>query len=101
MNILTDCVRADREYAQLFKSIEVMRASRTLLPISVTGLCDGATDAFFVSLIEDLKKSDKHPVLIICPEEKECVRVRNELLQFGFKVSFFVGRDLTFYNINA
>ncbi len=101
MNILTDCVRTDREYAQLCRSIEGMRNSRTPLPIAVTGLCDGATDAFFVSLAEDLKKSDKRPVLIVCSEEKECVRIRNVLSQFGFNAAFYVGRDLTFYNINA
>ncbi len=101
MNILTDCVRADREYLQLCKSIESMRTSRTVLPIAVTGLCDGATDAVLISLIEDIKKGDKRPVLLICSEEKECVRVRNNLSQFGFNVAFYVGRDLTFYNINA
>ena len=101
MNILTDCVRSDREYSQLCKSIENMRTARTTLPIAVTGLCDGATDAFFVSLLEDIKKGDKRPVLFICPEEKECVRLRNNLSQFGFNVAFYVGRDLTFYNINA
>ena len=101
MNILTDCVRADGEYVQLRKLIESQKSARTLLPIAVAGLCDGATDAVYASLIEDLKEKDRRAVLLICPDEKECVRQKNFLCQFGLRVAFFVGRDFTFYNIVA
>ena len=101
MNILTDCVRDDGEYAQLLRAIVNTKTSRTALPILVTGLCDGAADAIYAALIEDLQKKDKRPVLLICPEEKECVRLRNLLRQFGVRTEFYVGRDLTFYNITA
>ena len=101
MNILTDCVRADREYEQLCRAVSNMRNARNPLPIAVSGLCDGASDAVYASLIEDLKSGDKRPVLLLCPEEKECVRIKNVLSQFGFNIAFFQGRDLTFYNITA
>ncbi len=101
MNILTDCVRADGEYVQLRRLIESQKSARTLLPIAVAGLCDGATDAVYASLIEDLKEKDRRAVLLICPDEKECVRQKNFLRQFGLRVAFFVGRDFTFYNIVA
>ncbi|MBE6662248.1 MAG: transcription-repair coupling factor [Ruminococcaceae bacterium] len=101
MNILTDCVRADGEYRQLKKLVEAQKSARTLLPIAVAGLCDGATDAVYASLLEDLKQKDRRAALLICPDEKECVRQKNLLRQFGLRVAFFVGRDLTFYNIVA
>ncbi len=101
MNILTDCVRSDSEYSHLFKAIMDTKTVRTPLPILLSGLCDGAADAMIVALAEDLKKKDKRPILLICSEEKECVRMRNFLMQFGLRTAFYVGRDLTFYNITA
>ncbi len=101
MNLLTDCVRGDGEYAQLLRVLGNAKTARTSLPVLVTGLCDGAADATYVSLLEDLKKSDRRPALLICPEEKECVRLRTLLEQFGIRCAFYVGRDLTFYNITA
>ena len=54
MNILTDCVRCDREYGQLLKSIlSAKDSARNPLPVLVTGLCDGATDATYVALAEE------------------------------------------------
>jgi len=102
MNILTDGVRADREYTQLLKAVfDAQRSSRPPLPMLITGLCEGATDAIYMSLVEDIKKQDKRPMLLFFSEEKECVRMKSFLEQFGIKVAFFVGRDLTFYNITA
>ncbi len=101
MNILTDCVRGDGEYAPLLKAIEKTKTARSPLPILVTGLCDGAADAMYATLLEDLKKKDQRAALLICSEEKECVRLRFFLEQFGLRTAFYVGRDLTFYNITA
>jgi len=100
-NILTDCVRKDGEYSQLLAAVTSAKTARTPLPILLAGLCDGAADAVTVSLIEDLKKTDKRPTLLICPEEKECVRLTRLLEQFGLRSAFYVGRDLTFYHITA
>ncbi len=101
MNILTDCVRGDGEYGQLLSAIVSAKTARTPLPILVTGLCDGASDATYAALLEDLRGKEKSPALLICPEEKECVRLRNLLSQFGLRAALYVGRDLTFYNITA
>ena len=101
MNILTDCVRGDGEYGQLLRSIEKSKTDRVPLPVLVSGLCDGAADAVYAALLEDLKKRDRRAVLLICSEEKECVRLNGFLNQFGLRSAFYVGRDLTFYNITA
>ncbi|MBQ8848973.1 MAG: transcription-repair coupling factor [Clostridia bacterium] len=101
MNILTDQVRKDKEYEELLRAHISSKAARTSLPLLVSGLCDGATDAAYLSLIEDIKSKDTRTALIICSEEKECVRVKQLLRHFGYRCAFYIGRDLTFYNITA
>ncbi len=101
-NILTDAIRQDGEYKQLSKTVQGLMSARSPQPILLTGLCEGAADAAYVSLIEDLKAAGtRYPVLIICAEEKECVREKVFLEQYGIRTAFFVGRDLTLYNVTA
>ncbi len=101
MSIVTDFVRSDKEYAALLRAVISQKSARTPLPTLVSGLCEGATDAVYASLIKDLGKKDKRPSLLIFSDEKECVRARSFLKRQGLKVGFFVARDLTFYNITA
>ena len=101
MNILTDSIRKDKEYGELLSAVVKSKTAPRALPVLISGLCEGASDAVYVSLVEDIKAADKRAVLFICPEEKECVRVKALLKQYGFKCAFYVGRDLTFYNITA
>ncbi|MBQ9797711.1 MAG: transcription-repair coupling factor [Clostridia bacterium] len=101
MSILTSCIRQDPEYLQLLRTAE--RNFRTKpLPILASGLCEGASDAFLVSLIEDTAKArGGSPALVLCPEEKDCVRLTGILERCGLRAAFYMTRDLTFYNITA
>ena len=101
MSTVTDFVRTDKEYSQLLDAVLKNKNARTPLPVLVSGLCEGATDAVYASLISDIKAKDKRTALLICSDEKECVRARSFLKKQGLRVGFFVGRDLTFYNITA
>jgi len=102
MNVLIDGIRADREYGQLTSALCKMQGANTPLPLLVSGLCEGASDATCAALIEERRAvGEKDPVLLICPEEKECLRLKNFLTQFGIRAAFFMARDLTFYNIVA
>ena len=99
-HLLTDTIRADKEYGQLFDTLaKQFKPGNNPLPILVNGLCEGGADALLVSLLEDLPKGK--PALIVCAEEKDCVRLRDVLTRFGQRAAFFVGRDFTFYNITA
>ena len=101
-NILTDCIRQDGEYRQLLRVVKALGNMANPAPVLLTGLCEGAADATYASLIEDIRASGaKAPVLLIFPEEKECVRTKVFLEQYGIRTGFFVGRDLTLYNITA
>ena len=103
MNILTDCIRADAEYRHLLSAVFEQRRSRNPLPIVIAGLCEGATDAAYAALAEDIraKKGGNAPLLLVCSEEKECVRLTGLLRQFGLDAMFYMTRDLNFYNIVA
>ena len=56
MSIVTDFIKLDKEYGALLETVKDARDARTPLPTLVSGLCDGASDSAFVSLIKDLKK---------------------------------------------
>ncbi len=100
MNILTDSIRADSEYKGLLGVLEKNFTDKPL-PALAGGLCAGASDALCISVTEDTARLRKTPVLIICHEEKECVRLRNTFLKFGKRVAFYCSRDLNFHNISA
>ena len=100
MSILTAGIRSDPEYTQLLRTVEQdFRISP--LPIAASGLCDGASDALLVSLLQDTVNVRNGAALIVCPEEKECVRLCAVLDRFGLRAGFYMARDLTFYYMTA
>lgn len=99
-HILTDIVRADKEYEQLLEIVLKQFKASKPLPVLINGLCEGGSDALLVSLLEDMPCVEA-PALIVCSEEKDCVRLSDMLARFGKRSAFFVGRDFTFYNITA
>ena len=102
MNILSDGIRRDGEYAGLLGVIQKTFArTENRLPVVASGLCSGASDALCTALIEDIREVRGGVALMVCPEEKEAVAMRNLLTSFGLKCGFFMARDLTFYNITA
>lgn len=102
MSILTSCIRGDAEYLQLVRTAERDFRAEKPLPILASGLCEGASDAFLVSFLGDIGKCrGNRPVLILCSEEKDCIKVCNRLGQNGFRVGFYMARDFNFYDVNS
>ena len=100
MNLLTDAIRQDGEYGQLLAAVKRGFRDKSL-PLLANGLCEGASDAFITSLLQDTAALSPSPSLIVCAEEKECLRVADMLALFGITAAFYPVRDLTFYNISA
>ena len=100
MSLLTESIRQDLEYKQLLKTLEQDFRHKPL-PILASGLCDGASDAFLVSLLGDTVGFRGGTALLIFPEEKDCVRACGMLEHYGIRAAFYMARDLTFYNITA
>ena len=74
MSILTESIRQDTEYKQLMRVLE-REFRQKPLPILASGLCDGAADAFLVSLLKDSEPYRGGTAMLLCPEEKDGVRV--------------------------
>ncbi len=98
MSLLTSPIRSDPEYGQLLDAARRNFKDKPL-PLLANGLCEGASEAFMISLVEDLCKSEKkhRTALLICPEEKDCVRLKQTFRRFGLRAAFYVARDLSFY----
>ncbi len=102
MSFLNDTIRLDSEYGQLLHALEQSFRREKALPLSASGLCEGAGDAFLISLLQDTASiRDGKAALLICPEEKDCLRLCGILEQHGIRPAFYMARDLTFYNITA
>lgn len=102
MSFITNAIRLDSEYRQLLDTVKKEFSAHKPYPIAISGLSDGASDACIVSLVEDTSRERRGmPLFIICPEEKECLRLQKMLVQHGIRASFYLNRDLNFYNITA
>ena len=98
--LIREALRTEPEYKEL--AADLKRALRgRALPFAVCGLCDGAADVLLPALLADLKQGLSGAVLIVLPEEKECVRIQQFLTQYGIRAAFFGARDLNFYDITA
>ena len=93
-------IREETEYRQFLGAVKTEFLQKPL-PILVCGLCDGASDSFIVSLISDVRRHRRETALVLCPEEKECLRICEMLNGVGIKSGFYNSRDYTFYNITA
>ncbi len=107
MSLLNAAIRSDPEYGQLL-SVARRNFKDKPLPLLANGLCEGAAEALIVSLIEDLCINEARPAangrdrahrtaLIVCPEEKDCIRTKQTLRRFDLRAAFFTARDLSFY----
>ena len=74
MNLLTSAIRTDPEYGQLLSAVRRNFKDKPL-PLLANGLCEGASEAFIIALIEDTclfntaTKTTKKTALIVCSEE--------------------------------
>ena len=111
MHLLTDILRADGEYPQLLAAIHRNFKDKPL-PLLCNGLCEGAAEGFITALVEDIcsplapdggtiRDGHKKTALIVCPEEKDCLRIKETLQRFGLSCAFYTARDLSFYHITA
>lgn len=100
MNILTDSIRADGEYSQLLGVLKNNFGAKSL-PALAGGLCTGAADVLCAALAEDTDKLRRAPMLILCADERECMRIKGVLSRLGLRVAQYSSRDLNFHNIAA
>ncbi len=94
-------IKLDEEYNKILNTAHSDMQRSRRVPIFVSGLCSGASDALLCSLSEDLKAKTNVPSLILCANEKECARVSAMLCGQGIKAPYYRYRELIFGNISA
>jgi len=99
MNILLDRIRRLSEYGHLRKSIAAAGGMARRYPSEISGLCEGAADAFLAALTSDEKRST--PALLIVADEKSAARIRDALTSLGIRAEVFPTREPVFYNMTA
>ncbi len=98
MNLLLSRIRENREYGEIIKTLGGRREARKRYPSLVSGLCEGALDAFLASLAFDLK-GDGLPALVITHDEKSAAALFASLSAFGLRAGLYPERDPVLYNI--
>lgn len=96
MNIILDRFRLEREYAQIKKSYEEVKLRKRRYPFLITGLCEGALDAFLASFTLD---ENRGTALIVANDESTANRVRIFLSNCGLRTAFYPSRRPVLYNI--
>ena len=99
MNILLDRIRSLTEYGQIRKGLMSSRGRARRYPSMITGLCEGAVDAFLAALTSD-EKGDS-PALIVVPDEKTAQGISDALDALGLRSAIYPARDPVLYNMIA
>ncbi len=97
MNILLDSIRENREYGEIRKALKSRGDAARRYPSLVTGLCEGALDAFLAACVYDEEKGI--PALVCAPDEKSAARLLGTLSAFGLRAALYPERDPVLYNI--
>lgn len=97
MNLLLDRIRENREYGEIQKALRQRMDAARRYPSLVTGLCEGALDAFLAACVCDGNLGI--PALICAPDEKTATRLFGTLSDFGLRVAVYPERDPVLYNI--
>lgn len=87
------------EYKELLSNISSEAKKKRPLPMTVTGLCEGARSALYAALASDLRSAYGQGFLLIVPEEKDAVRLQNVFSDCGMKALIYPMRDFVFHNI--
>ncbi|MBE6574025.1 MAG: transcription-repair coupling factor [Ruminococcaceae bacterium] len=98
MRQITDYLRENKEYKQIYKCFTEQRSARKPLPMTVTGMCEGARSAFCRAIIEDYRRDGGGAMLIIAPDEKTANRI-NDILSLTLTGAVYNYRDYMFHNI--
>lgn len=96
MNIILDRIRSEREYGGLKQSFEDSRRKPRRYPFLITGLCEGAVDAFLAAFASDEKNGTS---LVVARDETSAERIRAFLCSCGISAAFYPSRRPVLYNI--
>ncbi|MGM9624416.1 MAG: CarD family transcriptional regulator, partial [Eubacteriales bacterium] len=99
---LYEQMNTEKEFRAILETYRMQRLERNPHPMLITGLSDGAKDVFYAAMTAQLRKlSPDRPVLCIAPDEKELLKLQNDLQEAGLTVAVYPVRDFIFHNVTA
>ena len=101
MKLITRTITTDREFSGVCMTLSEQLTAAKPLPISVSGLSDGASDAFLTELLRFADEKKRAPRLLFATDEKEASRVAALLASEGLPAFYYPARDFVFLNIAA
>ena len=101
MRFITRAITQDREFKQAMLTLGEQYAARVPLPINVSGLSDGAQEAFLVEAIRFASERSPRPRLLFAKDETEGRALTSFLVSEGEAAYYFPSRDFVFLNITA
>ncbi len=98
MRTITDYLKENKEYKQVYQCFTEQRSAKKPLPMTVTGMCEGARSAFCRALISDYRRDGGGAILVIAPDEKTAHRM-NDTLSLTLNGTVYLYRDFMFHNV--
>ena len=99
MKLITRTITADREFLGVCRALDEQLSAEKPLPLSVSGLSDGASDAFLTELLRYASEKHPSPRLLFVSDEGAAVRTASLLAAEGLNALHYPARDFVFLNI--
>ncbi len=99
-HIISESILLENEFGDFLKNVSARR-HEAARPILVNGLSEGARAIFYAAAIRKIRPLTGIPALLLVPDEKEGLKLRNALSELGLKVLNYPLRDFIFHNITA
>ena len=101
MRFITRAMTHDREFKQAMLTLGEQYTARIPLPLSASGLSDGALEAFLIEAVRTARSASPRPRLVLVREEREGRALASLLTEEGEEACYYPSRDFVFSNITA
>ena len=101
MRLVSSAITADREFYQASLALKEQLAAEKPLPLSVSGLSDGAREAFLTEIIRVANETGARPSLLLTADDAEARALAAALSEDGVDAVYYPPRDLVLLNISA
>lgn len=98
---LIELIKESSKYKELISRFKELHSQGSVLPLLVDGVSDGALYSLIGSLIIDLKKITKSPLLILVGQEQKANKLCEFFNKSGIKSELYPTRDFNFYDMTA
>ena len=101
MRRLSCLIRYDKEFAASLETLRLQMKADAPDPIIINGLTRGASSAYLVEAIREVRTLSGAPVLVIVSSESERERCTSGLCAEGINALEYKTRELVFHNVSA